>query len=799
MDWLQSATFGKESNILLSIDPSVDHLEMSGVVDAVQSLRLSDQIDAVGSTKSWETLQKVSLGLADAGAFPKEVTVPVSGSKRLIFTNPSSIGPQPSYGAFHVNDLEKSLLGFEEDYPAIEAMDLASVRAFEVRLNKSKADLAETAQQNPGASDASTTPVSNSVSGTPRPAQPIKTIKSPRQTRRAAKKAAKLKKKEAKKAAKSPAATLPVDPSPNIPVDKELDETAISSADEKLGEQTETSPAENVDENGQLTPSSSATDNESNSHQTLHKPNSPSFKPQDYLVISSFYQGKDVDIESEYATVKPIYDSALRTYKTHNGLWTLKNTCDLCNQTFDHGVVFLHEPTQELIHVGHQCARKHFNFSGDEDVVGRKLAELEKRWVEWRNPQASSLLYRVGARIVIGLENAEQQLFRSIEFLESRPTDPEAPSRGKLRFRKWARRGFLVLLLIIAACVAALVFTALPLLLFVAIILVYWGGLITRLALLARDLVRDRYRQQRLEDEYDRAFKVGRHAANEIVRLAGMYEQFSDWQRVIREVTHIPFGRDLAFSAGKIGITDIQRPPGFIIAEARPDEEQKMALFLQAQSQTIHAGWLTEIMDILKAEWLADYKNARLISAGDNVHPEADNAPSGAVVGKRPMSNIDVYYPRTDFRNKVLDGSLQRKLVLGKSVQIASDLARRKIDTLLSSVTVTGPGSALNGQSPKEFLGGLSVKPEVEVGYDPELFSDQFPEYRRSVPEVVLPPYGTTETELGRIHVEPGVEYTAAAWKIELSGQIAPFDALKGALSTNESGFDRFESGPGVA
>jgi hypothetical protein len=144
------------------------------------------------------------------------------------------------------------------------------------------------------------------------------------------------------------------------------------------------------------------------------------------------------------------------------------------------------------------------------------------------------------------------------------------------------------------------------------------------------------------------------------------------------------------------------------------------------------------------------------------------------------LSNEDVFYPRTDFRHQLLKGRLQSKLVEQKAQQIAVELGRSSVDTLLGSVEVQGLGSALSGQSVQDFLAGLSRPPKASVGFDPEIFSSLYPEFRQSIPEVSLPPYGEAdESTYGSINVAPGAEFTAAAWRVEFSGPIAPIEAFK--------------------
>jgi hypothetical protein len=336
------------------------------------------------------------------------------------------------------------------------------------------------------------------------------------------------------------------------------------------------------------------------------------------------------------------------------------------------------------------------------------------------------------------------------------------------------------ILLVIAAALASVVLTPVPLLLTVLIITIYFSGFIIRMLFYARDVVREQYKLRVAMDAYERAYDRARHDISEIVRLTSIYEQFEDWQTILREIVHMPFGREIGFGDTRAGIDEVTRPPAMILGKSSPDDRQKMQLFLNARRQTIHGGWLLEILDILKDEWRSDYENARLTTPADNILPEADNAPSGSIVGKRPLSDDDVFYPRTDFRRRVTAGHLQRALVARKAEQVAVELRQTALGKLLATVEVTGLGAALSGQSVEEFLTGLSVDADGGVGFPADLIADAYPNHRLYGPELVLPVPGSLNAEAGQIQVEPGVELTAAAWRVELSAAIHPLEILKG-------------------
>ena len=451
-------------------------------------------------------------------------------------------------------------------------------------------------------------------------------------------------------------------------------------------------------------------------------------------------------------------------------------------------MICLHEPTKELVHIGHICARKWLGLPSEADLLATRLSDLEKRLDEWLRRRSGSLLWRVGNSIVDATIRARTHLADDLAYLEHRPKIEEAAQAAGRRFGTWTRRGLLVLVGLLAASVASIILTPLPLLLYVITVLMYFAGYLTKIVSLAREVVRAEFRLRREMDNFEFVYERARFLMSEIVRLTNVRDQFEDWQMVIREVVHVPFGKEIGFSSTRMGIEDVNRPPALILGKSRPDDRQKMQLFLSARRQTIHGGWLTEIMDIMKDEWRSYYETARMVGPADNIIPEADNASSLSVVGKRPLSDHDVYYPRTDFRRQVVEGNLQSQLVARKSEQVAEDLRQTSLEQLLATVEVSGLGSALNGLPVKDFLEGLASRTRATSDFPADLISIRYPEMRIYGPEKILPEVGELSIETARIQVQPGVELTAAAWRIELSGPINPMDVLKGFVPDDEPG-----------
>lgn len=800
-DWIQNHTFGADSSVSLRFDPNDVDVDFEALGDAVMALELIEDIDAMGESRPWEIIQQVALGLVDGGKFPEGVDLPRSASYRLIFTDPTSIGPAPGAQPFTLSPIDEDLLGLDgSDGRLIDVMDVPSIRAFDKCLasalqeaktsgneNAVRAEAAAPVKVGKGSKQAaaSDAPPANSQVPNKFEAKQKKTVADAKASKGKKKKKAKKQRRSLlaillRRKKKDQPATPSVEAESPVVADHDA-ETELPNAEVvSPGEEDGTAGANVVQDDAASEEAAPVEAQEAAGGPGRHRPTSKEFNSTEYMGLTTTYVGSNAAIAADYAANSGAYQAALKTYEVAEGYWKVRQACDLCGRRLDHAVVYLHEPTQQLVHAGRDCARQWMPLLDADDLFLQRLEELDRRWKEWLAPQKESLLFRVGSKGYDGLVAADTDLQKALEFLATRPKVMAEQEVVREKFRKWTRRGLVVFVLLLAASVASIVLTPLPLLIFAGILAIYGSGFITKIILLARDLVRARFRLNQQATAYDRAFDVGRHAAMEIVRLINYFEQFADWQVILRELIHIPFGREIAFSSGVTGIADITRPPAFVLGKSEPNNDQKMRLYLNARSQTIHAGWLTEIMDVLKAEWSHEYRNSRLTGPGDNILPEADNAPSGSVVGKRPMSDDDVYYPRTDFRHQLLKGRLQTRLVEQKAKQIAVDLGRSSVDTLLGSVEVQGLGSALSGQSVQHFLAGLSVPPNAPVGFDPEIFSSLHPEFRQSVPEVSLPPYGSGEdSSYGTVHVAPGAEFTAAAWRVEMSGPIAPIEAFK--------------------
>ncbi len=109
----------------------------------------------------------------------------------------------------------------------------------------------------------------------------------------------------------------------------------------------------------------------------LHRPSA--IDPTEYEFLGVFYQGASEDMHLAYAYDHRDLDRAAgsgwweRTFA--GGNFATKRTCDHCGANFSHGAVYRHEPTTDLIAIGHICASTVMLPGVDKAARQRALAE----------------------------------------------------------------------------------------------------------------------------------------------------------------------------------------------------------------------------------------------------------------------------------------------------------------------------------------------------------------------------------------------------------------------------------------
>ena len=126
----QNLTFGGQSALLIKFRPNAP----SVVVDeTLEKLKISGMPDlnpaAIPDPTPWKVLRRSALSLLDGGDFPRGVSPPLHGVQRLLYTDPSAIGPRPNTESFILTVLENEILGLPGDLLMVDAMDVVDVQS----------------------------------------------------------------------------------------------------------------------------------------------------------------------------------------------------------------------------------------------------------------------------------------------------------------------------------------------------------------------------------------------------------------------------------------------------------------------------------------------------------------------------------------------------------------------------------------------------------------------------------------------------------------------------------------------
>tara|TARA_B000000460_G_scaffold214045_1_gene162703 strand:+ start:148 stop:1365 length:1218 start_codon:yes stop_codon:yes gene_type:complete len=305
-------------------------------------------------------------------------------------------------------------------------------------------------------------------------------------------------------------------------------------------------------------------------------------------------------------------------------------------------------------------------------------------------------------------------------------------------------------------------------------------GLLTRGLVLTRELARAQTLQSAgLRTRKTALLKI-QHSSAELARLINTRDQFYDWQAVIRTVVHRPFGSVLDSGEVPDEAVSIDRPQSFVLATSIPNQEQITRAQMQARLTSFKPKWLSEAFLQMREQWQSEYKQDVLWTGGGALEPESDNSPAGAVRARIPGTNEEVFSPREDFRIRVTSDRLHSAVNRVHTDAIVTRLSDTPLADLISPVTVTGPGRALNGCNPEEFLRALRT-PLAEVeDFRPEIFGTDPAALRLQIDnlELSLPKDKSTGGELPPLFVaadvRPGRALVFTSFRIVLSPRIDP-------------------------
>lgn len=164
----------------------------------------------------------------------------------------------------------------------------------------------------------------------------------------------------------------------------------------------------------------------------IHRPSA--INPVEYAYIGEFYQGASEDVDyayrAEHAHLNEVFGGRdFLSVTVPGGNYATKATCDHCGATFSYGSFYRHEPTGEIIAVGHICAANTMLPGVDQAARHRKAVE---RAVEAAKTARINAAYR--AELLAehpGLEEALNAEHYIVQDIASRFHGPRPELSGK--------------------------------------------------------------------------------------------------------------------------------------------------------------------------------------------------------------------------------------------------------------------------------------------------------------------------------------------------------------------------------
>jgi len=708
----QHLTFGESSTVVMRFRPGMSNNDSDNLLFRLQEVGMPDTgPPAIPDPKPWILLRQAAFGLVDGGDLPEGVPPPMHDTQRLLYLDPSAVGPTPDDEAFSLSGLELELLDLDTDLSEIGSMDVVNARAVEAAL----ARFADGDDTSGG-------------------------------------------------------------PSTNLALD--------SGAPSKPDQEAEVS--------------------DDASRPEYHQPDHSEFDPTNYLAVAAFYQGPSDVVPDQYGTHQTMHKDALREHELIDGPWKAEGRCDHCGTSFHHGVCYRHTPSGLLVNIGHICARKSSLPIPDKDPSRTIVLSLQDRWRSWLMVRRHCLLWQVGDHLAAAIDDARKNLADGMVEREAPDSSMENVEAAQAKLRLATLRNLALSVLTGLGTVANLIFSFLPFFL-PWILLLSFAGAVVRLLTRGLVLTRELARVQTLQSAGLRTRKAAllkiQHSSTELARLINTRDQFYDWQAVIRTVVHRPFGSLL--DAGEVSdeTVTIDRPQSFVLATSIPNQEQITRAQMQARLTSFKPKWLSEAFLQMREQWQGEYKRDVLWTGGGALEPESDNSPAGAVRARIPGTNEEVFSPREDFRIRVTSDRLHSAVNRVHTDAIVARLSDTPLDDLISPVTVTGPGKALNGCSSEEFLRALRTPLSEVEDFRPEIFGNDpaaLP-FRLDNLELSLPENESNGDELSPLFVaadvRPGRALVFTSFRIVLSPLIDP----RLIAGYRENGGSRGGGGPAQA
>ena len=158
----QQLTFGDQSSVVVKFRPGLTRHDTDSLLDRLQEVGMPETgPSAIPDPRPWTLIRQACFGLVDGGDLPEGLPEPRIDTQRLLYLDPTAIGPAPDEDDFTLSSLEIGLLELDANFQHIGPMDVDNARAV-ARALADISDLEQTTESIPVAAgippDAPSTP-----------------------------------------------------------------------------------------------------------------------------------------------------------------------------------------------------------------------------------------------------------------------------------------------------------------------------------------------------------------------------------------------------------------------------------------------------------------------------------------------------------------------------------------------------------------------------------------------------------------------------------------------------------------
>lgn len=419
--------------------------------------------------------------------------------------------------------------------------------------------------------------------------------------------------------------------------------------------------------------------------------------------------------------------------------------------------------------------------------VNPAVASLAVRFRSWNDRRKKSLLGGLGESLSAAIQASRAALVAAESAIQGLGEEFEAFERQEKRALRRRRWKTLISFLLLGGTITLAIFGFLQWATYLGFI--FAGAAVLVLILIgwsmlsdAREQVRLQHRLRELVERPQWLMSARQKAAEELVRLTHLSQQFADWAEIASQIIHRPWGRTPRSAeatpwGGDTGVYS------FTVGIAEIDHEELLGQVMRLRREICKPGWLSATLANVRGKWQRRYGVIVGLGLDQQTEPEADLSGPNDVMSGEPGSDDAIYTPRRQFCLDVCAGRHADALRKEQSELLREIFDSSQAERLVDTVRCAVPG--LDGLVPSEFLGGLvdfsPLPPVPERFMRVQLTGDRGAITRSvfGVSEVVS--HHAVDDDVERRNIEitriPD-RYLLAAFRLDLAEPVDPMETL---------------------